>query len=116
MFLPFYDLFNIVPEDPPANIRVVGNDPSSVAVSWIPPSVPNGIIMSYDLYINYNDVSPLSAIQSGALNTNYIITGLRPYQLVSVMISASTVAGEGPRSEMYSGRAREQGKRSLPDD
>ncbi len=41
--------------------------------------------------------------------SNYTVTGLRPYQLVSVMVSASTEAGEGPVSEVIAGRATELG-------
>ncbi len=41
--------------------------------------------------------------------SNYTVTGLQPYQLVFVMISASTEAGEGPVSEVVAGRATELG-------
>lgn len=98
---------NIVPEDAPTIAQVAGNSPSSVLVSWSPPSTPNGIITSYIIYINYNDGSPVVMIQSNSDSTNYTVAGLQPYQLVSIMISASTAAGEGPVSEIVSGRARE---------
>ena len=98
-----------VPEDPPSSVRVVGNDPSSVLVSWVPPSVPNGVITHYTLYIDYNDRSPVTVVQSSAPSTSYVVTGLQPHQLISVTISASTIVGEGPMSDTYRGRAREQG-------
>ena len=41
----------------------------------------------------------------------HLITGLSPYQLVKVQISASTAIGEGPRSEHAEGRSEESGKR-----
>lgn len=48
-------------------------------------------------------------MQSSSASLNYTVTGLQPYQLVAVQISASTSAGEGPLSEVVEGRAREQG-------
>lgn len=103
-----------VPEDAPANLQVVGNSPSSVLVSWIPPSTPNGVITNYNLYINYNDGSPEATIlQSNAFTMNYTVADLQPYQQISVKISASTMPGEGPMSESVSGRAREMGMLSA---
>ena len=91
------------------NVQIAGSSPSSVLVTWIMPSTPNGIITSYSLYVNYSDGSPISVLQSNASTTNYTITNLQPYQLVIVQISASTAAGEGPLSEPAMGRAREYG-------
>lgn len=42
--------------------------------------------------------------------TSYIVMGLQPYQMVSVRVSASTSAGEGPAGDLAVGRARELGK------
>lgn len=91
------------------NVQVAGSSPSSVLVTWIMPSIPNGIITSYSLYVNYSDGSPIAALRSDASTTNYTITNLQPYQLVIVQVSASTDAGEGPLSEPAMGRAREYG-------
>ena len=77
--------------------------------AWLPPTIPNGIITGYNLYVNYNDRSPITKIQSNSPITSYTVTELQPYQLIRVQISASTVAGEGPKSEPVSGRAREEG-------
>ena len=77
--------------------------------SWIPPSTPNGIITSFNLYLNYTDGSPIALIRTNSSSTNFTVIDLQPYQLVTVMISASTAAGEGPVSESVSGRARELG-------
>ena len=98
-----------VPEDAPANVRVVGSSPSSVFISWVPPTTPNGIITTYNLYISYGDGSPSVTMQSNAASTNYTVTGLQPYQLVSAKISASNSAGEGPMSDSATGRVRELG-------
>jgi hypothetical protein len=100
-------------EDSPDSVQVVGSSSSSVLVSWTPPSTPNGAILTYTLYISFSEGSPVTRIQSGAAATNYTVMNLEPYQLVSVMISASTAAGEGPASEPATGRARELGMFSV---
>ena len=100
-------VYDTVPDDAPANVRVTGTSPSSVLVRWMPPSIPNGIITGYTLYINYTDGSPVAVIQSSS--TDYTVNGLQPYQLISVRLSASTSAGEGPSSDVVMGRATEMG-------
>ena len=92
------------------NVQVAGSSPSSVFVTWITPSTPNGIITGYSLYVNYSDGSPIAMLQSDTSTTNYTLTNLQPYQLVTVQVSARTAAGEGPLSEPAMGRAREYGR------
>lgn len=101
----------LVPDNAPDNVRVTGSSPSSVLIYWIPPSSPNGLITSYNLYINYTDGSPIAVRQS--TTTNYTVSGLQPYQLVSVRVSASTSTGEGPMSLEVSGRTTELGTFSI---
>ena len=102
-------LFHTVPGDAPMNVKVEGSSSSSVLVTWFPPSVPNGMITSYTLYINYTDGSPIDTIQFSGSTATYTVSGLQPYQLVKVHISASTSAGDGPTSELTLGRAKEEG-------
>ena len=101
-----------MPEDAP-DVRVSRTSPlstpSSVLVRWIAPSTPNGVITSYTLYINFTDGSPIAVRQTASSAVNYTVTGLQPYQEVSVQVSASTSSGEGPLSETLSGRATELG-------
>ena len=70
----------------------------------------NGVITNYNVYVNYSDGSPLAVLQAGADASNYTLTNLQPYQLVTVQMSANTTAGEGPRSEPVMGRSREEGE------
>jgi len=105
-------VFIVAPEDAPFGVQVEGNSPSSVLVSWNAPLTPNGAITSYTLYINYTDMSPAAVIRSNSELTSYTVTDLQPYQMVSVRVSASTVAGEGPASDSATGRARELGMTS----
>ena len=100
---------SLVPDDAPGNVRVSGDTPSSVFVSWIPPSIPNGVITAYNVYINHSDGSPGMLMQSISAATNYTVAGLQPYEQVSVRISASTATGEGPISDTVTGRSRELG-------
>ena len=99
----------LVPENAPINLQVTGSSPSSVFVSWIEPTVPNGVITGYNLYVNYSDGSPVAMLASSSFSTNYTITGLTPYQLITVAVSATTTAGEGPLSDSASGRSTEEG-------
>ena len=79
-------------------------------ITWAPPSTPNGAIISYTIYINYTDGSPVEIMQSRSSTASYVVSNLQPYQLIIVEISASTSAGEGPKSEPVFGRSTEEGK------
>ena len=98
-----------MPDDPPFDVQVEGNSASSVLVSWNPPLTPNGNIISYTLYINYTDGSPVVVMRTDSDSTSYTVIRLQPYQMVSVRVSASTAAGEGPAGDLAVGRARELG-------
>jgi len=108
-----YFFITSVPDNAPINLQVTGSGSSSVLVSWIEPTSPNGVITGYNLYVNYSDGSPVAMLTSSSLSTNYTITGLTPYQLITVAVSATTTAGEGPLSERVSGRSTEEGNASI---
>ena len=78
-------------------------------MSWVEPVTPNGAITAYILYVNYTDGSPIAALASNSASTNFTITALLPYQQVFVRVSAVTVAGEGPMSDIAGGRSAEEG-------
>ena len=80
---------------------------SSVLISWDPPSDPNGIINHYTLY--FMEGSPTDTKTTTDASTSYTVEDLQPYQLVVVQVSASTSAGEGPKSIASEGRASEEG-------
>ena len=42
-----------------------------------------------------------------------MVNGLQPHQMVVVRVSASTVAGEGPLSDLAEGRSSEEGLQLL---
>ncbi len=82
---------------------------SSVLITWGQPTIPNGIITQYTLYVNYLDSSPLVTFTTSNAVTEYILSGLEPYQLVVVQVSASTAVGEGPKSNATERRTNEEG-------
>ena len=72
-------------------------DPYRVLVQWNPPSVPNGIITGYTIYVGYENRS-VDVFSVNGQSTAYNITNLYPFQIINVQISASTTSGEGPRT------------------
>ena len=66
-----------------------------MVIEWDPPSVPNGVIIAYNIYVDYENGTNDTFTVIGRV-TKYNITNLLPYQVVSVEISANTSIGEGP--------------------
>ena len=68
---------------------------TTLTLSWDPPAEPNGVIITYTLYVDYlNGTTTNIATPS----TIFLLSPLRPYQTMSVQVSASTSVGEGPRT------------------
>ena len=84
-----------VPADAPTDVSVIATSPFTIAISWSPPSTPNGVIVSYTLYISSSSVTTTRNQQQ----LDFIMGGFVPYERVSVRVSASTKIGEGPPSE-----------------
>ncbi|XP_034258810.1 phosphatidylinositol phosphatase PTPRQ [Pantherophis guttatus] len=85
-----------VPDFPPQNITYRNMSSSAIELSYFPPSVPNGIIKTYTIYLREINGSEVRVI-----NTTYlllIITDLKKYTKYLAEVSSSTVKGEGPRS------------------
>lgn len=72
--------------------------------------MPNGIITHYTLYINYNNGTIGDEKRQVGSETLYLLGDLSPHQTVSVRISASTIAGEGPISGQVLAKTNQQGK------
>ena len=66
-------------------------------VHWNPPVVSNGVVIRYTLYIGYENGS-VDVFHVDWETTSYNITNLNPYEQISVNVTASTHAGEGPNS------------------
>ncbi|KAM6436186.1 phosphatidylinositol phosphatase PTPRQ isoform 2-T2 [Liasis olivaceus] len=85
-----------VPYFPPQNITYRNMSSSAIELSFLPPSVPNGIIKTYTIYLTEINGTEVRVINTTHLSL--IITGLKKYTKYLVEVSSSTVKGEGARS------------------
>ena len=80
--------------------------PTSIELSWAPPTQLNGIITGY--FLTYNTGSgELSSENITASVTSYTVTGLEENTLYRLTVSAETSAGRGEGSTVS--------VRTLPD-
>lgn len=86
-------------------INVVSASTTSVRIEWKSPSVTNGVVTSYTLYIStmYSDQNH-SFVRMVGPTYQYLLMDLSPYQLVDVRILATTGGGNGPLSQHVYGR------------
>ncbi|XP_053114008.1 phosphatidylinositol phosphatase PTPRQ [Hemicordylus capensis] len=85
-----------VPDFPPENITYRNISSSEIELSFLPPSVPNGIIESYTVYLRETDGTEERIINT--TNLLLTITGLKIYTKYIVKVSSSTAKGEGALS------------------
>ncbi|EMP36509.1 Phosphotidylinositol phosphatase PTPRQ, partial [Chelonia mydas] len=85
-----------VPDSAPENITYRNISSTEVELSFFPPSVPNGIIQKYTVYLQGINGTELRIINTTLLTIS--ITGLKKYTKYTVEVSASTSKGEGVRS------------------
>ena len=81
----------------------------SLFIEWEPPNTPNGIIVNYTIYLDYNNGTTDIRI-TDSNTTEYLLEGLSPHQLVGVEMTANTSIGEGPRSAIQEIRTHQAGK------
>ena len=62
----------------------------------MPPTVPNGLIISYIITYNLTGVATSVVVQTGE---QYNITGLDAYSYYYFTVFASTVIGDGPPTQ-----------------
>ena len=84
----------VVPSEPLLSEIVLVNS-TSLILQWIPPNAPNGMITQYSIQLNGADISNLS---SNVLK--YTIGGLSPDTVYVLQLSAHTIVGEGPPSNV----------------
>ena len=105
-----YDFIFPGPGSPPRDVVVTGTTSTSVMISWSLPELPNGVIILYKVYITYVDcLGNTNGTQFVNNGNSFEVVGLSPYQMVQVQVSASTSVGEGPRSDLVTGRSDESG-------
>jgi len=99
------------PSDAPTITNVTSTGPNTIFLTWIPPSMPNGVIQSYT--IRYAPTSrpsetPAVVVVMGNQSVREV-AGLRAFTNYSVELSASTSVGEGPASVVFI-RTEEDGR------
>ena len=88
----------------PRNLTVVNSTYTTVTLSWLPPSEPNGIIIRYDLeYIKPGDILFTRLFPFNNTDLTRTITGLSPGTTYLIRVAAVTVVGRGP----YAGNVTE---------
>ncbi|KAM9311607.1 phosphatidylinositol phosphatase PTPRQ [Gastrophryne carolinensis] len=101
-----------VPESSPRNITYRNVSSTEIIVSYSPPSVPNGIIVYYTVYITWMNGTVEMAKDTSFLTLS--ISGLRKYTSYILIVSASTVKGEGVKSEPFSITTEEDAPSTPP--
>ncbi|XP_036375557.1 phosphatidylinositol phosphatase PTPRQ [Megalops cyprinoides] len=92
----------LVPADPPQNVSYISLTPTSVEVTWFPPTQPNGIIQFYTVYYSdnvtvYAQIVPVSGGDTEASDSPHsvVIGGLAKGSQYSMWITSSTSQGDG---------------------
>ena len=98
----------------PVNVLVVDADNTSLLLMWDPPTIPNGIILSYR--VEYFGVETTSTVNSSFYDvmditvynmTSTFIYELVPFSTYNITVAASTSIGEGPPSSMVANMTEE---------
>ncbi|NXN12266.1 PTPRQ phosphatase, partial [Indicator maculatus] len=85
--------FETVPDSAPENITYRNISSVEIELSFFPPSIPNGIIQTYTIYLQRTN-----GTERRALNTTLPTLHLKKYTEYTLEVSASTAMGEGLRS------------------
>ena len=97
------------PSGIPQNFTVLATSSRTAFLSWDPPDLPqrNGEITFYT--VNISVVESEEMLQFISSSTDLELSSLRPYHTYLYIVAASTIAGEGPFSEMVTIRMPEDG-------
>ncbi|NXA76155.1 PTPRQ phosphatase, partial [Thryothorus ludovicianus] len=82
-----------VPDSAPENITYRNISSMEIELSFFPPSIPNGIIQTYTIYLTRTN-----GTEQRVINTTLLTLHLNKYTEYTVEVSASTTMGEGIRS------------------
>ena len=78
-----------------SNLMSGGSDVDQIDITWNQPSIPNGIIIVYDIHYRKSDNSDSFVYVNGITNTQHIIDGLIPNTSYTIRVRAYTIAGPG---------------------
>ena len=99
-------------------MTVANKTSTTLLVTWLPPSTPNGVLSSYELYyrgesslnpVPASFIQPLS-LSVSAPNTSLVLSDLVPYSNYTISVRAFTSAGPGEYSDVIVDRTEEDGE------
>ena len=103
------------PGTPPDKIKAELVDVDVINIQWEPPRIPNGKLIHYTVYFHHEPTEILRAkrqqmdkiigkrqikVGSEQENVEYNLTTANAFETYTIWLTASTQAGEGPRSEL----------------
>ena len=77
-----------------------GSDVDQINITWNQPSIPNGIIIMYDIRYRESDNNDSFIYVNGITDTQHIIDGLLPFTNYTIGVRAYTIAGPGEWTEI----------------
>ena len=112
--------FSIAPSSP-RNVTVVNETSTTLLVTWLTPSIPNGVVINYQVnYTGFTSVNlvPTSFFQPQfitipANETSVVLLDLVPYSKYTIVVRAYTSAGPGEPSEEIEDRTEEDGEHAI---
>ena len=101
----------------PLNVTVANMSSTTLLVTWLSPSIPNGILTTYEVtYTGVSSLNPVPAsfyqplsITISAPNTSLVVPRLVPHSNYTISVRAFTSAGPGEVSEEIEDRTEEDG-------
>ena len=72
-----------------------GSDVDQISITWNQPSIPNGIVIMYDIRYRESNNSDSFIFVNGITDTQHIIDGLIPNTSYTVGVRAYTIVGPG---------------------
>ena len=78
-----------------SNLMSNGSDVDQINITWNQPSIPNGIIIMYDIRYRETDNNDSFIYVNGTTNTQHTIDGLTIFTNYTIGVRAHTIAGPG---------------------
>ena len=86
-----------VPMDSPTNVQVSVLNATSVYLTWSPPLIPYGHILTYTILVEAALIGRnVTIVANSSDGTNNIVTNLLPFTHYNFSVAASTRIGRGP--------------------
>ena len=86
-----------MPSTPPSNVVPTVINATAILLTWSPPQVPNGVIISYQ--VNYSMSGQLMTLFLGN-TSSYVVSDLEEYTWYTFTILSLTRIGQGPSTSV----------------